>query len=60
MQLVRLLASRVDSVSRSDIYQRDAERCDKILHCKILAQMQERDRAHAEWLAEEIVRGLGI
>lgn len=58
MNLLNLLASRADSLSRNEIFRRYASQTGMHSYEKLFDDMEKRDKAQLDWLKEQIRRYL--
>jgi|GEM_PF-3502617 len=56
--LIRLLASKTDSLARIEIYRQDAARRGSRDYERTFNDLEESDRKHLEWLKKEILRNI--
>lgn len=55
-ELLALLASKMDSVARYELYRDDAESRGKHDYARIYEDMANADRKHIEWLKEQVLK----
>lgn len=54
-ELMALLASKIDSVTRYELYRKDAESRGRYDYARIYEDMANADRKHIEWLKEQVL-----